>query len=86
MIERLMAGEYTVVRAETLALALAETGKYDKAVEIQRKAIADCGVDGAQTVRKRLDKILESLEQKKPWRELWPFRDLNADDSTMARN
>ena len=86
MIQRLIAGEYTVTRGETLALALAETGQYDKALQVQRKAIADCGDDGEVMVRKRLDKVLQSLEQKKPWREPWPFRDPNPDDSTMARN
>ncbi len=86
MIKRLIAGDYTVTRGETLALALAETGQYDKALQVQRKAIADCGDDGEVMVRKRLDKVLQSLEQKKPWREPWPFRDPNPDDPTMARN
>ena len=71
-----MESQYSVVRAETLALALASNGRWDEATKIQRQAVADCGEDGDPKLRERLRHVLESIQAHKVWREQWPFREI----------
>ncbi len=86
LIRGIIVGEYTVTRAETLALALAENGQRDEALQTQRQAIANCGDDGEAAVRRRLQGILDSLEKGKPWREPWPYREYDPNETKAARN
>jgi tetratricopeptide (TPR) repeat protein len=72
----LVESHYSVVRAETLALALAANGRWDEAMKIQRQAVADCGEDGDPRLRERLRHVLQSIQAHKAWREQWPFREI----------
>lgn len=49
------------------AAACAEVGEYDRAVEYQKKALADKGYEAAAGAKAR--ERLRAFEQRKPWRE-----------------
>jgi uncharacterized protein len=53
---------------DTLAAAYAETGKFDKAVETQREALAMVPHDGEALVQE-LETHLQAFEAGEPWRE-----------------
>ena len=76
LIRKLVDSQYSVVRGETLALALAANGRWDEAVKIQRQAIAGCGEEGDPKLRERLPQVLRCIEARKVWREQWPFREM----------
>jgi tetratricopeptide (TPR) repeat protein len=51
----------------TLAAAYAETGEFDKAIEQQKKALADKSLDAED--RAKMEARLKLFEQKKPYRD-----------------
>ena len=75
--QELLDSQYSVVRAETLSLALAANGRWDEAAKIQRRAINDCGEDGDPSLRERLPRVLRCIESRQVWREQWPFREID---------
>ena len=58
---------------ETLALALAESGRFDEAVKRQRWAIEANADEVGPDVSQRLQRELKCLEAREPYREPWPF-------------
>jgi len=58
--------------AETLAMAYAETGNFDKALEIQRGLVARAEAEGDGTRQDSLSQRLDSYEKRQPWRALSP--------------
>jgi tetratricopeptide (TPR) repeat protein len=75
----LCANQRTVVRAETLALALAELGRFEEAVKQLQWAVTACGQDGDPKLRRRLARELANMRQQKPCRETWPFSGFETD-------
>lgn len=73
MMLELCAGQSTILRRETLALALAENQRYTDALREVTTAIADSAGDGTPHLQKRLRDIQTTLEKNKPWRETSPF-------------
>ncbi len=71
----LVASHLTALRLETLALALAETGDWDAAALIIRRAIAALGDDGSAGLRRRLQRVQVAILTQKAFRESWPFAD-----------
>ncbi|MBS0263978.1 MAG: tetratricopeptide repeat protein, partial [Planctomycetes bacterium] len=69
----------TVTRGESLAFALAETGKFDEALKRQRWALQTCGDVFGPEIRERLEAGLRYLEAQHPCREAWPFGGLLSD-------
>jgi tetratricopeptide (TPR) repeat protein len=71
--ERLFKAQNTVVRADLLAVALAEVNRFPEAIERERRAIEQFRDQGAAKLGIRLKQTLQSLEAHKPWREIYPF-------------
>ncbi len=69
---QLAAKVYEVVKnfetAETVAMAYAETGQFDKAIELQRGLIAEAKASGDSAKLEGLNKRLLAYLEKKPWR------------------
>lgn len=67
---------YEVVKnqatGETVAMAYAETGQFDKAVELQRKLIADAKSNGDASTLEGLNERLLAYLENKPWRAETP--------------
>jgi tetratricopeptide (TPR) repeat protein len=72
--KELFTAQATPVRAETLAMALAENGRFDKAIEQQQWAIEHFGHEGSE-VGDRFQKVMRCFQTNKPFREPWPFSD-----------
>ena len=71
--QQLFTAAESAIRGETLALALAENGRFDEAVTRQRWAVTTCGDQAGPHIRDRLEQELKQLEAKQPCRERWPF-------------
>ena len=71
LMERLMAGQPTLVMAETMAMALAETGRFDEAVSWQRDAVASAAEAGRDDLVARLRPNLRLYEERRPCRTPW---------------
>jgi tetratricopeptide (TPR) repeat protein len=70
----LLASDYSVVRAETVALGLAQTGRFDEALELQKKAVANCADQPAVAACIRAGAVLRALQARQPWLEKVPFQ------------
>jgi hypothetical protein len=66
--ERVFAAAATVAHAETLAMALAETGRCDDAAALQEQAVEGARAGGAEAEAARLGRILEHYRQQRPCR------------------
>jgi hypothetical protein len=75
LVQRLWAQQHTTALAETMAMALAEVGRFDEAAEWQRKAIAEAGREKRTTDLARLSSNLRRYEQRLPCREPWDKND-----------
>jgi tetratricopeptide (TPR) repeat protein len=73
--QEIFAAQANPIRAETLALALAENGRVDEALKQQEWAIQHYGNEGGPVIGNRLQAVLHSLQAKKAFREPWPFSD-----------
>jgi tetratricopeptide (TPR) repeat protein len=71
--------QQTLSMAETMAMALAETGEFDEAVRWQREAIDAASRAGRQDLAQRLSANLHRYEQHQPCRMPW------ADDDPVFR-
>jgi tetratricopeptide (TPR) repeat protein len=77
LIQELCAKSRAPIRAETLAYAFAENGRFEEALQQQRWAIEHYRNDGGPDIAARLQTGLLALQSRKAWREEWPFCDTN---------
>ena len=68
--ERLMAEEPSLEHAETLAMALAETGDFEQAYNVQRQVVAEVERRGGSPSTGQRER-LRSYDQNRPVREPW---------------
>ena len=73
--QRLLAQQRTPALAETMAMAFAEQGQFDKAVEWQRTAIELAREGGRRDAPTRLADNLRLYERREPSRTPWPDDD-----------
>jgi hypothetical protein len=73
MSQELYAAWANINRTDLLAVALAENGRFAEAIEKQRPVVAECDDVGGPQLRRRLERALHALEAKQPYREPWPF-------------
>ena len=73
LVEQLAAGgERTIDLGETMAMALAEVGRYGEAAAVQRDLIAAAEAEGMRDIVPRLAANLRRYEQGRPSRTPWP--------------
>jgi tetratricopeptide (TPR) repeat protein len=73
--EALLKAEPTVDRAETLAMALAELGRFEEAVAWQRHAISEVQRGGRPALAQEMQGNLKLYEQGRPCRTPWRTND-----------
>jgi tetratricopeptide (TPR) repeat protein len=73
--DELIKADPTVDRAETLAMAFAEMGKFEEAAAWQRHTIAEVERDGSADLARQLTENLRLYEQGKPCRLPWRAND-----------
>lgn len=74
IVEALVKAEQSLAVGETMAMALAETGRFDEAAQWQRQVIASAGGERPD-VRARLAAQLRDYERGRPAREPWAATD-----------
>ena len=72
LVERLAQGERTIDLGETMAMTLAELGRYGEAAAVQRDLIAAAEAEGMRAAVPRLAANLRLYEQGRPCRTPWP--------------
>ena len=72
LVERLAQGERTIDLGETMAMALAETGRFGEAAAVQRELIAAAEAEGLRDVASRLAVNLRLYAAGRPCRTPWP--------------
>lgn len=73
LVEQLAAqGERTIDLGETMAMALAEVGRYGEAAAVQRDLVAAAEAEGMRRAIPRLAANLSLYEQGRPCRTPWP--------------
>ena len=72
LLERLAQEEQTIDVGETMAMTLAELGRYDEAAAVQRQLISASEAAGLTDVTGRLGANLVSYERREPCRTPWP--------------
>jgi tetratricopeptide (TPR) repeat protein len=70
--ELVKAGQDSTDIGETLAMALAETGEFQRAQQIQTQMLTLANRSADRTVLETMGDRLESYRQETPWREPWP--------------
>lgn len=75
LVEGLMRSQQTPALAETMAMALAEVGRFAEAARWQREAIAAAGQGGPPGAAGRLAANLRLYEARQPCRTPWPDDD-----------
>ncbi len=73
--ETLLEAQPTVDRAETLAMALAEVGRFEEAVAWQRHAIEEVQRGGSATLAQEMEGNLKLYERGRPCRTPWRTTD-----------
>jgi hypothetical protein len=68
LIDQLVKGQQTIELAETTAMALAESGRYQEAVRVQRDALAGAAGAGLPAVERRIAENLRIYENHMPCR------------------
>src|SRR3972149_6957999 len=71
LVENLLEGARTPDLGETLAMALAEVGDYDRAASIQRAILAVVRRGGSPDAAQRLERNLRLYETRRPTRTFW---------------
>jgi tetratricopeptide (TPR) repeat protein len=71
LVERLLAGQRTLALAETMAMTLAEIGRFDEAVQWQRESRDFARREGMLDVVSRLEENLRRYESGQPCRTPW---------------
>ena len=72
LVEQLAEGERTIDLGETMAMTLAELGRYGEAAAVQRDLVAAAEAGGMRNVVPRLAKNLRLYERGRPCRTPWP--------------
>lgn len=72
LVQRLAEGERTLDLGETMAMALAEAGRYGEAAGVQRDLMAAAEAQGMTALVPRLAANLRLYEQGRPSRTPWP--------------
>ncbi len=72
LVEQLAQAERTIDLGETMAMALAELGRYGEAAAVQRDLIAAAEAEGMRGMVPRLAANLRLYEQGRPSRTPWP--------------
>jgi tetratricopeptide (TPR) repeat protein len=75
LVQELMKGNQTIVVGETMAMALAETGQFSDAVDVQKRVIAASQQAGAAQDVRRLTANLRLYERRQACRMPWPDDD-----------
>jgi tetratricopeptide (TPR) repeat protein len=75
IMERLMRQGRSLATGETMAMALAEAGRFDDAVRWQREVIAPAQQDAPTDLRLRLSANLQRYQRQQACREPWPADD-----------
>jgi tetratricopeptide (TPR) repeat protein len=73
LVDQLVKGPQTIELAETTAMALAESGRYQEAVAVQRDALTGATSAGLPNVERRITENLHLYENRTPCRV--PFSD-----------
>jgi hypothetical protein len=73
LVDQLVKGPQTIELAETTAMALAESGRYQEAVAVQRDALTGATNAGLPDVQRRIAENLHRYESRTPCRV--PFSD-----------
>jgi tetratricopeptide (TPR) repeat protein len=71
LVDELLKGTRTTDLGETLAMALAETGQYEKAAAIQRDLLAVVRRGGGVAAAERIERNLQLYERRRPSRTFW---------------
>ena len=72
LVEQLARAERTIDLGETMAMALAEVGRFDEATAVQRDLVAAAEAEGIRDAVPRLAANLRLYEQGRPCRTPWP--------------
>lgn len=72
LVQRLMKGNATAQVGETLAMALAELGRFDQAVQVQREVMFATEKAGATDIGGAMAANLKRYESRQPARSPWP--------------
>jgi tetratricopeptide (TPR) repeat protein len=75
MIETLMAQGRSLATGETMAMALAESGRFEEAIRWQRDVLASARNGGRTELVPRLSENLQLYERRQPCRQPWPADD-----------
>jgi len=73
--QALLQSQRTLELAQTMAMALAETGRFEEAAEWQRDAMAAAAESNRRDLSERLSENLSRYEQRLPCRVPWPAND-----------
>lgn len=71
MARRVFRAEPTLDHAQTVAMALAETGRFDEAVDLARQVLAEAGRRGDSSTAEAARGLLASFERREPIRAPW---------------
>ena len=72
IVEGLLRGQTTTALGETLAMALAEVGQFDRAARVQRDVMAANARSGVPDVGDAMEANLKLYESRRPSRTPWP--------------
>jgi tetratricopeptide (TPR) repeat protein len=75
LMQPLLQNQRTLELMQTMAMALAEVGRFEDAVRWQREAISAAGQSGRTDLTARLSENLGRYEQRQPCRTPWPDTD-----------
>jgi tetratricopeptide (TPR) repeat protein len=75
LVQELMKANKTTVVGETMAMALAEVGEFNSAVDVQRGVLAAATQGGASQDARRMSANLRLYERRQPCRLPWPDDD-----------
>jgi tetratricopeptide (TPR) repeat protein len=75
LVDQLLETSRTIELGETMAMALAELGRFDEAVTVQRDVIAGAKRSGSSAYATRMDVNLQRYERRQPCRVPWPVDD-----------
>ena len=73
--QALLQSQRTLELAQTMAMALAETGRFEEAAQWQRDAMAAAAESNRRDLSERLSENLSRYEQRLPCRVPWPAND-----------